>query len=802
MYKKIKKNFDFNIIFGTSYGHLKYIDRYLYNRFNIINKLFDELNWIHANPSSKNVVANTKKIYIPTEERDEFFKNLFSMIETNNKLVFIAGKRGSGKTFLQNYFLNIKMPEIENTTWFRVDITKIYHYNIEHLEPINFEDYLYAQIAFVFFRYHKSYNNDKSYGYDKNFVKITKEEINRIFKDIDIADNERDSFIDNIIKVPHYSNNTDGKPFKYKFIKEVSTNILKLLYEKNIKIVLFVDGIDNVSLANNKYRKMREQIGNFLDTYLHKQDKQDKQDKGIHNYISTLIISARKELDIQNYFEELYKKEGQNKFKSAPRLEVKNSANAYIEKLIDKLIEYSNGTLPKVLKDDLEYLIQVIVNKVIKYTGIQQNNLTYYKYYEEKILDGDIREGFFALISTYIFVKVYLSNINNFKHPFESLKDIVESKNQKIISTINSVIVEGFFKCGCFYTVDEDIIKYTPPYKSLAFTNIFNPAFFMNLTYNPLVSLYALKYLMDNKDKNISYDHLLKKCNQFGLCTEKYITYRAIEVLIEFNYLTFNNQDIQITDKGIIAYKALFKNLDIFSANIYNALEPADKHLNIAVYSTDGKRYRITQIQNTIVYLTFLESEQEKLINKLNSEDIKTDFNKKLKINFIDDISEAFLKVWLNTQYTPDDFRDNLYDNEYDTLLRLLSLPRGYSNCVKNIKKIKERILYPLFETFVNNMKVPDNITSVLNNKNTISKEELKIILLYRIFERKEDDFTIDDFIYKVEDSKALQKILSTDNHTIKEIINKYKGDFTNYMKMWKHISNLLTDFCKELIKE
>ena len=96
--------FDFNIIFGQkSLSSSIGLDFYK-KRYESINSLYNKINWIHANPSSDDTIKHTEKIYINTNKRAEIINDLKNRIESNEKLIFIEGKRGSGKTFLQNYF--------------------------------------------------------------------------------------------------------------------------------------------------------------------------------------------------------------------------------------------------------------------------------------------------------------------------------------------------------------------------------------------------------------------------------------------------------------------------------------------------------------------------------------------------------------------------------------------------------------------------------------------------------------------------------------------------------------------------
>ena len=792
MYKRISKRKinDNNILFdGKSLNKkISTID----NRLKTLAGIYNDLIWIHANPSNDDVVNDANEKYIENSQRIDFMNNLEDYIVNDSvRLVLLEGKRGSGKTFLQNYFLNIHMPKINNTTWFRVDITKIYNYNSENASKyVDFEQYLWAQIVFVFFRYCKIFiDKGVTYGFDTHFKGICTD---AIFNKISMSELEKKQFINDIEIIPHNHNSIDGKPFHHSDTKQIALNILKALSVNKIKVVLFIDGIDNVSLADNKYIECKKTVNQFIINYL------KNKNSGDYQYFSKIIFSSREELDIRvSLFDTMQKL---NAYKAVSKnLHIENIS---IDDLIEKVINYAKLkklVLPKSLEKDLKCIIREISE------NISINSETAEIKFIVDIFDGDCREAFYALITTYFFVKNHLSNVKNYGKKIDSIYEFFDENGQfkaKVIEELKAVLIEGLFKNGCFYTPDIKTVQYSPPYRGLGFTNIFNPAFYYTLDYNPLVSLYLLKYL-NTKGGEVLYTRLLEKCLEYKLCIEKYGTYNAIQVLIEYNYLELHEKNIKITAKGKIVYKMVLSNLDIFSSNIYNALQEMSKPLNIDVYETVGRKYRIVQLKNSIIYINFLHKIQDKLIDSL---DVKSDFIQNIKINFIESLSRPFLNIFIQSPYVYEDIISSLDEKEIETFDKLLYMPENYNDCNQKVQNINNRILYKSLNAFLNDIAIPDTLTSLMLPKREIDLYEVKVIFVYRIFEKrkrynaKEDP--IDDFLFDIEDSNKLQQIVNSDNlglDKIELVLKEYHENISQHVDVWIYISELLSKFCNNI---
>ncbi len=783
---KIDKN---NIIFNGNTLNSDFLEKFsnLKSRFIALKNTYQSLQWIHANPSNSEVVSKSKEKYIPTNDRKKFIEDLNKYIVDNNvKLIFIEGKRGSGKTFMQNYFLNTQIKNIKRTTWFRVDVTKIYDYNIKnHAKPIDFKTYLLAQIVFVFFRYRKSHTDKKdgvTYGVDPVFSKINDD----FFIGTNMNDKEKEAFIRAIEQAPH-GNTINGKPLFHKYTTIIAQNILKSINKHENQIVLFIDGIDNVSLADKRYIKCKTFINKAIVSYLEGEDSCLKQFKKI-------IFSSRKELDVsysliqelkrQNYYNENIKK--------SILIEPLELNNIFFE----HFVQYSNKNgylLPDSIKDDFICIIDTIIN-YFRNRYKSSDGFSFVK----NIFDGDTREAFFSVISIYFFLKNYLFNKStkaNDISDFCNNKKNIQDWNK---SEFKSVIIEALFKNGCYYTPDYKQIKYIPPYRSLGFTNIFNPAFYLRLDHSPLVTLYLLKYL--KKITKINLDELKKRCSKFNICEKPYSSYNAIKILIEFNYLELNEDIVSITDKGRITYDTTLNNIDVFAANIYNAL--TDDNLSIEVYETDGRKYIYTILKNTIVYVTYLNKLQKKHIESLEDKN-KKEFIDNFKIDFIESLSPSFRKTFFNSNYNEIDFINKLQTQEIITFKEFLLLPDNYEICNKKIIELfstKRKLYKKVSDFFDKDLYIPDTLKSILYSNKVITIDEIKVLLLFRIFEKNSKnkrEVVKEDFIFEFEDSAWLKKFISLDIEEVVRIINHYTFFSGNNFELFEFVYNVLSKFCK-----
>ena len=198
---------------------------------------FEKTNWVHANPAKYNCECEScfknkefreilQHIYFTNDKIRNGLETLEKAILNENiPYIFITGRRGSGKTFFQNYFLNVKTKKLneQRYTWIRVDCTKIYHYNSlrksyeKRIDKII--TYIWAQLVFVYVRYkqpHYADDNNYSlsntghvcYSEDKVFSSLDE---NKVFAGLDSE--AKNEIISKIRSAHHENNSLDGKLF-------------------------------------------------------------------------------------------------------------------------------------------------------------------------------------------------------------------------------------------------------------------------------------------------------------------------------------------------------------------------------------------------------------------------------------------------------------------------------------------------------------------------------------------------------------------------------------------------------------
>lgn len=336
----------------------------------------------------------------------------------------------------------------------------------------------------------------------------------------------------------------------------------------------------------------------------------------------------------------------------------------------------------------------------------------------------------------------------------------------------------------------------------MGFTNIFNPAFYLRLDHSPLVTLYLLKYL--RKNINVKLDKLKKICRQFNICEKPYSSYSAIRILIEFNYLQLNGDIISITDKGRITYDTTLSNIDIFSANIYNALIDNSNNLPIEVYETDGRKYIYTILKNTIMYVTYLNKLQKRHIESLEYKN-KKEFINTFKVDFIETLSSSFRKTFFNSRYNEIDFMTKLQTQEITTLKKLLLLPENYEICNKKIIELsssKRELHKKVSDFFDKELYIPDTLKSLLYPQKVIMIDEIKVLLLFRIYEKSSNikrEVVKEDFIFEFEDSAWLKSFISLNTEEVAKIINQYAIFSGNSFELFEFVYSILSKFCTYL---
>jgi len=273
--------------------------------FFIFSLLLLELTWLHTNPSiySEKIFEDIPDLYFAKDEKTslENIKIIEDAVKNTgvSKIIFIRGKKGSGKTFSLGYFLNKKTRDLNNQgiTWFRIDATKIYElrykyptvFNILASKGILLESYLYSQIFFVLSRYHNTDSVLKGINFNEILKEISEE------KAIPIEE-LREIFIkltNEAINAPNFNNSLNGKPWiklckeeSFDFLKSFSLKSLSHLKKQGKQVVLFLDGIDNVDYDLKHFELVLNEIRDLLWG-----DKIELQD-----YFSKIIVFSRPEI--------------------------------------------------------------------------------------------------------------------------------------------------------------------------------------------------------------------------------------------------------------------------------------------------------------------------------------------------------------------------------------------------------------------------------------------------------------------------------------------------------------------------
>lgn len=260
-------------------------------KHNIRRTLFElhleNIRWVHANPTMyewslvNNDANNCLKHYVVTDNLKENANKLYYNIvdaHSDKKFIVLKGRRGSGKSSFLNYFINTYTRRLnkKNFTWVRIDCTKIYDKAYSFGEDLGFGQYLYGQLLFVYFRY-KGYPDKDNSGKIVTEIRCDNNSVNPI--EIDSFDNvfaqAKKKFLDAIKdneslmsdyqkaeieskSAKHCSNGLYGKPFKYQKLGEALYGILR------DRLVLIIDGVDNISYDSVAKDKLFDDFGLFL----------------------------------------------------------------------------------------------------------------------------------------------------------------------------------------------------------------------------------------------------------------------------------------------------------------------------------------------------------------------------------------------------------------------------------------------------------------------------------------------------------------------------------------------------------
>ncbi len=764
-FRRITSNLvlDHNIIYANNKQHVK--DNFLKR----LMRFFEQINWIHANPSKFDNLNKldrreqlVNRFFQTTQNRILLKKLKDAILDPTIPHIYIFGKRGSGKTFFQNYFLNICTRKLNKAhyTWIRVDYTKIYHKNAlvaSKQHEISFFEYIWAQVVYVYIRYRqertvKVRDKDINYSSDSVFSSL---DSNNIFKKKDgslMSKEDINTYIEDILNTPNESDSLRGKPFKYIYTETIAKNILKEIKNKNKHIILLIDGIDNVDFLMLD----REYISSQLDKlYTENTEKR---------YFDKLILSARSELDIsvEPYIRCI---------RPAMYIDKHNIAieNLPLDEYLLWLVTIIRQNKKEIFGVDFsENRLSEFENYIINIPSIVENELQKIIgdvpssfHFLNDFYDGDVREMKDGLLSSYLYIYEYINNFNDNHNYNITYKNVLDNKRY--------VILEALFKNGMRYAPDLRIKKLAPPYRNLGFTNIFNPTeIAKNINIPPLVFVYILHYLKDQNNATIQSLKNAFKQNINKVHFEAIQGYLrdSFEHLLEYNYVIYgsncdegeyskdNKQDIEITMKGKIVYEVLFRNIDVLHANIYYAPVFEDLDLNFPAYDPNGRKYIIRTLENVSKYIYFLEDLQNSLLKQKEGKEIEdNDFY----INFYTrEIKKSFRALFLI------DGKIMKIDEEIKGVVKKLS--GNIIKCTEDIKQFSYK-------------QAIDKINQVIS----LSDQE-RIQISLELISLKINSFDINLCINMIEDSR-------------------YFSDYLNYDKNREKIQKLIKEYIVEVHK-
>jgi hypothetical protein len=744
---------------------------------------FEKTNWVHANPAKYNCECEScfknkefreilQHIYFTNDKIRNGLETLEKAILNENiPYIFITGRRGSGKTFFQNYFLNVKTKKLneQRYTWIRVDCTKIYHYNSlrksyeKRIDKII--TYIWAQLVFVYVRYkqpHYADDNNYSlsntghvcYSEDKVFSSLDE---NKVFAGLDSE--AKNEIISKIRSAHHENNSLDGKLFFDSRIETIAKNILEELKQKDKKIALFIDGIDNIDFkygAKKLFQRLLEP--------LYPENLKEK-------FFDTIIITTRDEYTLPLPFLEYIQKNRQYEDK------IFISTNGFIDhkKFWDNFFKNLKGNkLFKInfSKEKIENFVTFvenstsIISKQIKNMGIDFNRDLSINENDfcllQHLYDNDIREMKNGLLQSFIYVEEFIKNNNT------TLHTVLEKKPY--------IVMEALFKNGMRYAPDIRQKKFTPPYRNLGFTNLFNPTeeIVVDSIIPPLLFVYILKILFNDEGftlKNLT-DKLKKNLKGEIFDSIKDYIQKAFEHLLEYNYvyMSYEQQNklqeiLHITKKGLIVYHTIFRNIDILHANIYYAAVYEDYEPSFGAFDPTGKKYIIKTLENVAKYLYFLEQLQKDMLEEPTEEN-------ELFINFYtENLVKTYQKLYFNEKGNIS-LSDEIF--KFAEKRFLANLP----NCIHILKNNKYR----------------NNIQLINDSKLTFDGIEERIKMVHELLLLKEKETNLNDFLEEIYEQASLRdfiKATESNKGDIKSVMEKYESMAKNF----EYINKL----CKEL---
>ncbi|TCK05377.1 hypothetical protein [Phorcysia thermohydrogeniphila] len=244
----------------------------------LLELYIQERRWLHANPSVYQELKDVVEEYIVrTKALKDFEKTLWECVKNKEKKVFLfLGNKGAGKTSKINYFVNTQTGKLneENYSWIRIDLTKVYRilFGRRRRERKEIKKelirYLSAQTLYVYTKYGIT-------GVDRVLASVGEEEfLEKLPKK---ALRGWGYIKKGILEDPKFYDSIFSKPINWRYVVEAHNVVIELLRRKGKKIILLIDGIDNIdySLISTE---LKEGIEDFIEEIVHwiHEEKEEK----------------------------------------------------------------------------------------------------------------------------------------------------------------------------------------------------------------------------------------------------------------------------------------------------------------------------------------------------------------------------------------------------------------------------------------------------------------------------------------------------------------------------------------------
>jgi len=690
------------------FSHKDYYNHELYTRqLNLqeLNKfLTATMGWIHCNPSKEKTIKLSKEAFIfPFNEGDELnilntkkgMKNFFNDLVKNGKegdVLVIKGKKGEGKTYTQNYFLNThtKLLFEKGKTWFRIDLTKVLKYQKRYGKRLLLKDYLYAQIVYVYFRY--AFKNEDIVSKDELLSKIDFLKLQEEAKKHYINTYKLDDFDEVLMKIQKKSlkqyNGHDGlnKPFKEKATHSLAITIINFLKENGHSFLLFIDGLDNVDYIYD--RNINSWINEIYNG-----------DISINLKPSRLILTCRPETLV--YIEQTLRTRPYGEWESASHKEFILESVSHKEVLKNIL----SPLLNKELESKYPALMEELVSSGLDKGLIENIDVHILKDFYDFGLEFDKyvamvisqRHEKFKVKSKDVLTMVYNSSLRDMiydiKHAYMYIYYFLyqkakreRTKRQSVISYIKEkeksrsyLVLSSLSRHGCIYYNDTNI--FTPPYMLLHSLNLFS---IIDLRSHDetnfkdmFLSVIILNYLK-NSTKLLS--EIIEYCESLGFESKSVIT-KVEKKLLEHGLVELDifgaekrNYEVlprKITERGKYSLTVM-EDMDILHSFSYEMYFP-QPFISFGIakaHNNDLTDYASAQISNVLSILKLFQLCQEKnsfFRFDIFNENIKKqliNFSKSMSDNDIDNIInkfEEFLAEYSENNISCDMNKDELY---------------------------------------------------------------------------------------------------------------------------------------------